>query len=365
MKILYGVQGTGNGHLTRARSMARAFAYHGIQVDWVFSGRARSDFFDMEAFGDFRLFKGVTLQTFKGKVNMTKTLLKSDLFQLSRDIRALDCQPYDLVISDFEPVSAWAAKRAGLRSLGISHQSAFLYPITKCANNIITDLFMRWFAPCDTPIGVHWNHFNQPLLPPILEPSNHPVSVTSGRILVYLPFAELDDIVALLKPLTNVDFYIYHKLEQNLDHGHLHFRPFSRSGFQKILHSCEGVICSAGFELPSEAIKLGKKILAEPVVGQMEQQSNALALAQLGYATIASPINRDTIEAWLNLPIPGPTFYPDVSEAIVEWIINQDAQDLTTLSTKLWRQVTGQASSSQLIANQYKTVNTDLESQYQ
>jgi UDP:flavonoid glycosyltransferase YjiC (YdhE family) len=35
MKILYGVQGTGNGHITRARIMAKAFADAGVQVDWV------------------------------------------------------------------------------------------------------------------------------------------------------------------------------------------------------------------------------------------------------------------------------------------------------------------------------------------
>ncbi|WP_339617601.1 MJ1255/VC2487 family glycosyltransferase [uncultured Gilvimarinus sp.] len=341
MKVLYGVQGTGNGHLTRARSMARAFARHNIDVDWVFSGRARRDFFDMEAFGHYRLFKGMTLQTFKGKVNMLKTLFKSDLLQLRRDARTLDCKQYDLVISDFEPVSAWAAKRAGVRSLGISHQSAFLYPIPKRANNIITDLFMRWFAPCDTPVGVHWHHFNQPLLPPIVEPSSHAVSVTCGQILVYLPFAELDDIVALLEPVKNVDFYIYHKLDHPIDQGHLHLRPFSRSGFQDHLHSCEGVICSAGFELPSEAIGLGKKILVEPVVRQMEQQSNAIALAQLGYATTASPLTQAVIEQWLQLPIPEAIPYPDVSAAIVEWIINDSAQNLPALSAKLWQQVPG------------------------
>jgi len=36
MKILYGVQGTGNGHLTRARVMAKACKEKGIEVDWIF-----------------------------------------------------------------------------------------------------------------------------------------------------------------------------------------------------------------------------------------------------------------------------------------------------------------------------------------
>jgi uncharacterized protein (TIGR00661 family) len=69
MKILYGVQGTGNGHITRARAMQVALAAAGIEVDWVFSGRERSRFFDMQAFGDFKVFKGLSFAT-KAGVNL-------------------------------------------------------------------------------------------------------------------------------------------------------------------------------------------------------------------------------------------------------------------------------------------------------
>ena len=40
MKILYGVQGTGNGHISRAREMARAFATLGGDVDFPVFGKA-------------------------------------------------------------------------------------------------------------------------------------------------------------------------------------------------------------------------------------------------------------------------------------------------------------------------------------
>ncbi|MEZ9793074.1 glycosyltransferase family protein, partial [Vibrio splendidus] len=42
MKILYGVQGTGNGHIARARAMAVAFRQQNIDVDFLFSGRDQS-----------------------------------------------------------------------------------------------------------------------------------------------------------------------------------------------------------------------------------------------------------------------------------------------------------------------------------
>ncbi|MDO3382970.1 MJ1255/VC2487 family glycosyltransferase [Gilvimarinus algae] len=341
MRVLYGVQGTGNGHLTRARSMARAFSQYDLAVDWVFSGREREDFFDMDVFGEYRCYKGLTLQTRKGKVNMPKTILKSDLLQLSRDIRALNTSDYDLVISDFEPVTAWAARHAGVRSIGISHQCAFLYPIPKRDNNIFTDAFMRLFAPIDTPVGVHWHHFDQPLLPPIVEPSDHPNTFVDKQILVYLPFADLEDIVPLLEPFTDHEFYVYHKLKAPEDRGHIHLRPFSRHGFQHHLHSSEGVICSAGFELPSEAIQLGKKLLAEPVIRQMEQQSNALALQALGYATTTTRISREVIADWLPKPRAQAVSYPDVAAAIAGWIVRDKAENLQALSESLWRQVPG------------------------
>ena len=55
MKIFYGVQATGNGHISRARSMAPLLKAAGIEVDYLFSGRKAEHFFDMEHFGDFQL----------------------------------------------------------------------------------------------------------------------------------------------------------------------------------------------------------------------------------------------------------------------------------------------------------------------
>ena len=52
MKLLYGVQGTGNGHITRARALNKYLAEFGLEVDFLFSGRDRDRYFDMEEFGD-------------------------------------------------------------------------------------------------------------------------------------------------------------------------------------------------------------------------------------------------------------------------------------------------------------------------
>ena len=69
MKIFYGVQGTGNGHITRARVMAKELYSAGIDVTFQFTGRLANKYFDMEIFKDTFPHYGVLypLQTFSKK----------------------------------------------------------------------------------------------------------------------------------------------------------------------------------------------------------------------------------------------------------------------------------------------------------
>lgn len=336
MKVLYGVQGTGNGHTTRARIMAKAFAAAGVEVDWIFSGRARADYFDMEIFGNFQSYSGLTFQIKHGRILMLKTAMRCNLLQFMRDTKAINVEGYDFIINDFEPVSAWAAKLAGKKVIGLSHQNAFLYDIPKQGNNFITNWFMRNFAPVTQPIGLHWHHFNQPILPPLVEPSQYTNEALAKYYVVYLPFASIEDIAPQLRSFPDYQFYIYQNRDKAMDEGNIHIRPFSREGFQQDLHSCEGVICSAGFELPSEAIHLGKKLLVLPLAGQMEQKSNALALTHLGYGTSTQELSEETIGRWLPQIKPAPRVYPDVAKALTEWLLQTRGKDFDILQRSLW-----------------------------
>lgn len=353
MKILYGVQGTGNGHTTRARIMAKALADAGAQVDWVFSGRERDKYFDMDVFGNYQTYRGLTFATQNGKVLFLKTALTSNVAQLYQDTKKVNVEGYDFIINDFEPVSAWAAKRAGKKVIGISHQNAFLHDIPKEDGNIFVDWFMRNFAPVTQPIGLHWHHFNQPILPPLVEPSHYPNVSTPKHYLVYLPFAGLDDIVPQLREFPDYDFFVYQPVPAAYDDGHIHVRPFSREGFQVDLHRCEGVICSAGFELPSEAIHLGKKLLVQPIGGQMEQKSNALALEQLGYGTAAKTFDVGTLGKWLPLKPPAsPRHFPDVAKTLVHWLMNGGGENIDELQQQLWREtIAGEVQANGLLAD--------------
>ncbi len=55
MKILYGVQGTGNGHIARARAMSKAFESHDVQVDFLFLDEHRRNTFQWKRLAIIRL----------------------------------------------------------------------------------------------------------------------------------------------------------------------------------------------------------------------------------------------------------------------------------------------------------------------
>ncbi len=320
--------------------MAKAFAKAGVEVDWVFSGRERADYFDMEDFGNFQSYKGLTFATKAGRIQYLQTAMSVDLVQLCKDIINLNVDGYDFILNDFEPVTAWAAKRAGKKVIGLSHQNAFFFDIPKQDNNFLVNWFMRNFAPVTEPIGLHWHHFDQPILPPLVENLDYPNSITPKHYLVYLPFSDMDDIAPQLKLFPDYDFFIYQRVATAYDNGNLHIRPFSREHFQRDLHRCEGVICSAGFELPSEAIHLGKKILVQPIVGQMEQQSNALALTKLGLGHATKQFDRQTLAEWLPLrPQQQPKNFPDVATTLVSWL-SRGAENLDSLRQELWQEPT-------------------------
>jgi len=352
MRILYGVQATGNGHITRARTMVPALAAAGIEVDYLFSGRPREELFSMEPFGDFRCLSGLTFAIKAGRIQYLNTVLNNNMVRFVHDVRTLDLRPYDLVLTDFEPVTAWAAKIQKRPSVAIGHQYAFLHNIPKAKDNPLASAIIRLFAPAKTQIGLHWDHFNSPILPPLIERPNAPATIEQGAILIYLPFEDTNEVIGLLKPFSNYRFWVYCATDARKEIGNITLKPFSRETFQKDLACCEGVISNSGFELASEALQYGKKILVKPLKGQMEQWSNAAALTRLGMGEQMDDFNPEIITAWLGAPNPTPLLYPDVAATITNWIQTGRTESVDSLSRMLWADLSPRyASDTDIIAS--------------
>lgn len=338
MNILYGVQATGNGHISRARAMGKYLAKAGVQVDYLFSGREASQFFDMQQFGQYQLKRGLTFVTEAGRVNYWQSVKQASLRQLRHDINTLDVSGYDLVLTDFEPITAHAARRAKKRSVALGHQYAFLHRIPQCHNNLVTQMVFKHFAPAQLQLGLHWHHFNQPILPPIIDEEPLDVALKPQQVLVYLPFEQQQQVLALLKPLTNYQFSVYGPGLAIDTVGHISTHPPALAAFKADLASCSYVLSNAGFELISEALQLGKRIMVKPLQGQMEQQSNALALTQLQLAHSTDQLSTTQIAHWLNQQQNlNQVHYPNVANAICDWLLQGCVTDISTLSQSLWR----------------------------
>ncbi len=283
MKILYGIQGTGNGHTTRGRVMARQLARHNIDVQYLFSGRNPENFFDMGIFGDALYRSGLSFSTVDGKISYWQTLRNDKLLQLFKEVKTLDVSTYDLVLTDFEPVVAWAAKLANKPVIALGHQYAFDHDIPLQSDNIISRLIMSRFTPAQTRIGLHWHHFDANIFPPIIEQQPRINHREKKQILVYLPFENQSAVTELLNDYCpGYRFVQYSPDVSDSKVGNCLLRKSCLRGFKKDLDNSAGVICNAGFELISECLALGLPVLAKPVKGQMEQLSNARSLQLLG-----------------------------------------------------------------------------------
>ncbi len=337
MKILYGVQGTGNGHISRSREVVRELIARGHDVQVLISGRDPALLPPLEEFGAYQTRRGLTFIVTRGKIEHLKTACQLKLSEFYHDIRTFDASAFDLAITDFEPLTARIARRSKIFCIGIGHQYAFFYPIPMKGAHPLAKWIIKDFAFCDIPIGLHWHHFGFPILPPIIPNFNGASpSVQQNTIIVYLPFEAREDIIHLVAPYPDHQFYIY-GMPHNEDHGHIHLRAFSRTGFLADLHRCRGVICNAGFELPSEALQLGKKLLVRPLKGQMEQLSNALAMERLQLGRTMTAMDPAQVAPFLKQPDQPRQNYPDVARLLADWIDSGRKTALSDLVRQAWQ----------------------------
>lgn len=338
MKIIYGIQGTGNGHLSRSRDVVQALKKRDHDVFVVVSGRPAEKLWEMDVFQPFIVLPGMTFVTRAGKIRKFATWKELRLREYFADVKALDCTEFDLAITDYEPIVARAAKRDRVPVIGLGHQYAFFHPVPMARGDLLGRFVTRRFAPVDLPLGMHYHHFNCPILPPsvprTLVPTNHFVP---NKIVTYLPFEAPNDVFALLNNFPGIEFFIYGHGNLNEDDGHLHLRPPSRDGFLADILDASGVISSAGFALSSECLHLGKKLLVKPVAGQIEQESNAIALQQLGLASIMPALNPDSLESWLSSPPIPPQNYPDVAAVFAHWVSDFPHVKVSDLISACWQ----------------------------
>jgi uncharacterized protein (TIGR00661 family) len=338
MNILYGVNATGNGHISRSRITISELKKRGHKVTVLFSGRDIKDFFDLDEFRPYIIKKGFTFVFKKGKLNVFKTLFNIDLIQFVKDVFKIK-KEYDLIITDFEPISAYAARKLGIHCIGIGHQYSFLKKIPKSFKMKLASLFfLRFYTPINSTISSHFHHFNESILPPFIEKSlknQDAVPVMKNTFLVYLPWEEQDQIISILNTIKNSKFIYYSSLDKVIQIGNVTLKSFSNKHFKEDLIACNGLITNAGFQLPAEAIYLGKKILCKPLEGQPEQEHNAKILKKLQHAIVCAEFTKDEIEMWIRNGKQKKELYNESIDLMLEMIENPK-EDFKKRISELW-----------------------------
>jgi len=83
----------------------------GADVTTILSGRPADKFKDIDALPNPQFRQGLTIDQGDGGMSFIGTSLNiaRQTPALVRDVMNMDMSEYDLVITDFEPISAWAA----------------------------------------------------------------------------------------------------------------------------------------------------------------------------------------------------------------------------------------------------------------
>ncbi len=308
-RILYGVHGTGKGHVTRALSLARGLPKH--KYLFVADGTA----FNIIK-NEYPVIKILTSTTeIKGhKVNFSSTIKENLVIfsqakkSIDKILNVIDRFKPDIAITDYELFVPIAARKRKIPCLSLDHQhiitlASYKFPKKEFLNRFITATIIRaMFSYSSSYIITSFFQLplkyknNVRLLPPLIRkevfdfiPSNE------NHVLAYQGYSTNRSFFNFLKN-TGRQVYVYgFYSKKSMDN--LIFKGYSEREFLKDLASCAYVICGGSHTLISEALFYGKPVMAYPIRNAFEQFLNAYFLEMCNYGLqLKEPFSpKDTI----------------------------------------------------------------------
>lgn len=299
-KIIYAVAGEGFGHSSRSHLIGQRLIDSGHDV--IFAGSNKSLFYLRDYFGDrVKEIFGLSFDYKDGRIHPIRTI-KKNIFRLptgDKINRKLFRGLYkkfepDLIVSDFEPFSAWWALRHNVPFFSIDHEHVLThcklinprqcgfsritaYMVTRCyyvsATSYIIITFFK--APIKKRSAV--------IAPPVLRPKVLSLKAHRGDyIVLYTTTGRNEEqIKELLGRFGSQKFLIY-GFDKSAEDGNCIFKKRSTEDFLTDVAGSRGVVATAGFSLISECMYLKKKMLLLPLEGQYEQFINAYYVQSLG-----------------------------------------------------------------------------------
>lgn len=303
MKILFGIQATGNGHISRSTEIYKLLKMHPevTQLDVLISGGKAQMSLPFEVNYEYKAFSFYYGK--KGKISILKSIGKASFSSFAYGLLKVPFKKYDLIISDFEPITLWGAKLFGVKAVGIGN----MYSVTskkfpKENGSNTTKFFANVMCPAKNKIGMHFQKFDDFIYYPVIRSEIRNLKPSDkGFTLVYLnSFSDAELIQCFNSKLfEQKNFVIYSKTSTtSYTSGNCTIKPLNNETFVNDIASCSNVISAAGFQTVSEALYLGKKLFVIPIKKQTEQISNACELKTMGIST-STTLNATEIQHWM------------------------------------------------------------------
>ncbi|MBS1558763.1 MAG: glycosyl transferase [Bacteroidetes bacterium] len=326
MKILYAIQGTGNGHISRAVDVIPELKKYGSLDLFVSGAQAEVELPYPIKFSS----KGLSFYFGKkGGIDFFKTFKKNSSHDIIKEIKNFPVEDYDLIVNDFEPITAWAARKKEIPILSLSHQAALLSKKTPRPKPVdpLGEWILKNYAPIKKYVGFHFEEYDKNIFTPIVRQVVRSAKVIDkGHYTVYLPAYDDKKLVQYFLKGPRVRWHIFSKHTKVPYHvGLVSVYPVSGQDFVKSMVSSSGVVCGAGFETPAEVLHLHKKLLVVPMKNQYEQQCNAAALNKLG-VPVLKKIKKKSINKivkWIEEAKPLNISFPDITKEAVAHLMNK------------------------------------------
>lgn len=313
--ILYGVNGEGAGHSTRAREVLAHLVSRGHRVHVASFDRGlenlKNDFEATEIYG-FRFAYVNNRVRFKRTIARNLITVPQARRSLKKLNELVDDLQINLIITDFEPLTCHIGHRRHLPIISIDNQHCLTnavvsYPKQYRRDAAAAKLVTKLMTPqADAYLLISF--FNAPIrkrktfvFPPLLRGEILRAEPREGdHVLVYVT----SPAPALAKQLSSIRcHFVAYGFGREGTEGNIVYKKPSLDGFFADLVDARAVIANSGFSLVTEALHLGKPYLGVPVRHQFEQVFNAYWLEKSGYGAYWDDLNKERIESFLfNLP---------------------------------------------------------------
>ena len=305
MKILYAVQATGNGHISRAMELLPHLKEYGV-VDIFLSGANSS--LELNAPVKYRS-KGLSLYyTCNGGLDYWQLIKSFQPMRIRQEIRDLPVEKYDLIINDFDYITSAACAKKRVPSINFGHQASFQSVNTPRPEkkNPTGEWVLKNYARASRYVGLHFHPYEDYIFTPVVKKEILLAEPTDKKyITVYLPSYCEPELKKIFRSFPDVQFEIFSRqTSQRTKDRNMIFLPVDTQLFNQSLIHCSGIITGGGFETPAEALHLGKMIISIPIRAQYEQQCNAAALEQMGVCCLKTIDDSfsDHFHEWMNTP---------------------------------------------------------------